>query len=165
MKSELLQIEVELILLKYGEAAVLKALSTATGATEEQIKEKIKAIQEKMSKPSKAPRSKKQPVDVAREIVADSANENDLLKLAALYQGKQFLPQLKDVKRFLGRFDITKDVKSRNDATKLVFESLKECSKLELKEFVSDIDSGGESSFAKLADHIMGNRETKSSNN
>jgi len=165
MKSELLQIEVELILLKHGEAAVLKALSTATGATEDQLQKKIKILQEKAAKPSRIPKEKKQPLDVAREIVVGSPDEDVLLRLAALYQNKQFLPQLKDVKRLLGRFNITKDVKTRIEATKLLFESLRACSRDELNEFITDIESGGQSSFAKLADHIMGTRDTKSSNN
>ncbi len=161
MKSELVQIEVELVLLKYGEPAVLRALSAATGANEDELRKKTKALQEKKAKSPRVPKIKKQLIDVAREVVTGSANEDELLKLASLYQNKQFLPQFKDVKRFLGRFNIAKDVKSRNDATKSVFESLNKCSGEELKGFITDVDTdtGGRSSFATLADHIMGTHE------
>ncbi len=165
MKSELVQIEVELILLKYGEPAVLKALSTATGISEDELRKKLHALQEKKAKSTRAPKVKKQPLDIATDVVKGSENEKELINLATLYQNEQFLPQLKDVKRFLGRFNVTKTLKSRNDATRLVFESLSKCTSEELKGFIENFDAGGNSSFATLADHIMGTHENKSSNN
>ena len=161
MKAELLQIEVEVLLLKYGEASVLKALSAATASTEEELRRKINVLKEKKTKTTKSTIAKKQPLDVAKEVIAGSTNEDQLMSLAVLYQNRQFLPQLKDVKRFLGRFNITKVVKNRNDATRIVFESLSRCSQEELMGFTSDSNTGGQSSFAKLAEHIMGDRENK----
>lgn len=164
MKSELVQIEIELILLKYGESAVVKALSTVTGVSEDDLKNRIQSLQEKKAKPAKAPTVRKQPIDIATEIVKGTANENELTSLATLYQNKQFLPQLKDVKRFLGRFNAPGTPKSRNDATRVVFESLCKCTSEELKGFIENTNAGGDSAFATLADHIMGVNENKSSN-
>ena len=165
MNIELLQIEVEILLLRYGEASVLKALSAAISSTEEELRGKINVLKEKKAKTTKNARAKKQPLDVAKEVIVGSANEDQLMSLAIRYQNREFLPQLKDVKRFLGRFNVTKDVKSRNDATRVVFESLSRCSQEELKELASASDTEGQSSFAKLAEHIMGDRENKSSDN
>lgn len=164
MKSELLQIEVDLLLVKYGEAAVLKALATATGANETILRERIKSLQGAKAAP-KAQRVQKQPIDVAKAVIESSPNEDLLAKLAVLYQNKQFLPQLKDVKKLLGRFNIEKTIRNRSDATKTVFESLKNCSRDDLMGFISDLSTGDKSSFATLADHIMGSHDRKSSNN
>ena len=165
MEVELLQIEVEILLLKYGETSVLKALSAAIASNEEDLRGKISALKEKKAQTTKNTRAKKQPLDVAKEIIAGSTNEDQLMSLAILYQNRQFLPQLKDVKRFLGRFNIIKNVKSRNDATRAVFESLSRCSQEELMSYTADTNTGGQSSFSKLAEHIMGNRGNKSYSN
>lgn len=164
MKSKLVQIEVELLLLKYGENAVIRALALASGLNEEKLQEKIFSLQELKTKPARTQKEKKQLVDIANEVLKGAAHEEELRKLAALYQNKRFLPQLKDVKRFLGKFSIGKYAKSRNEATKMVFESLKKCSLDELTAFISEVDNGEQSSFATLADHIMGSHGRKSSN-
>jgi hypothetical protein len=165
MKSELVQIEVDLLLVKYGESAVLKALSVATGADEIKVKRKVKSLRETKEKHLTEKKEQKQPIDVATAVVEGSANEDLLGKLAVLYQNRQFLPQFKDVKRFLGRFNIGKSAKNRNDATKIVFESLKKCSREDISGFITDLSAGDQSSFSTLADHIMGSHDRKSSNN
>lgn len=164
MKADLLQIEVELLLLKYGEASAVKAIALSLNSSEEDILKKIEALRAKKDKTPKTARPKKAPLDVAKEIVAGDTNEDLLTNLAILYQNKQFLAELKDVKRFLGRFNISKEVKSRNEGTRLVFEALCRTTREELSDFISDSNSGGESSFAKLADHIIGGRGKDSSN-
>ncbi len=165
MKNDFLQIELDLLLLKYGEAAVIKALSISIDTTEDELKEKIQVLKEKKLKTPKRPRQQKQPLDIAKEVIKGSSGESQLMDLAILYQNKQFLPQLKDVKRFLGRFNINKNIRSRNEATRVVFELLKQCSADELNKFSTDINTNSQSSFAKLADHIMGDSGSKSSNN
>ncbi len=164
MKNDLLQIEIDLLLLKYGEAAVIKALSSAVVTTEDELNKKIRTLKEKKLKAPKSPRQQKQPLDIAKEVITGSSNEHQLIKLATLYQNKQFLPQLKDVKRFLGRFNINKNIKSRNEATRVVFESLTKCSSDELTTFSTNSNTNSQSSFAKLAEHIMGDGNNKSSN-
>jgi hypothetical protein len=163
MKSELVQIEVELIVLKYGEPAVLKALATVTGASENELLDKIKMLKENKIKPKRAAKKQKQPIDIAKDIFINAINEHELMELANLYQNKLFLPQLKDVRRFLGRFNITKTLKSRNDATRLVFDSLIKCTNDELKGFIADVNLSENSSFATLTDQIMGTHEGKAS--
>ena len=159
MKVELLQLEVEMLLLKYGETSVLKALATATTSTEHGLQEKIDALKLKKAKSAKPKFSRKQPLDIAKEVITGSANEDRLMRLAILYQNRQFLPQLKDVRRFLGRFNVTKNIKSRSDATRLVFESLDRCTGEELKEFASDSGAVSKSSYDMLADQIMGDHQ------
>ena len=165
MSTELIQIEVEILLLKYGEDSVLKALSAAIVSTEEELRKKIDALKEKKAKTTKGRRTKKQPLDIAEEVIARSPNKDQLMNLAISYQNRQFLPQLRDVRRFLGRFGIRKNVKSRNDATRVVFECLNRYSQEELESLASDSNAEGQSSFSKLAGHIMGDRENKSSDN
>ena len=164
MKADLLHIEIELLLLKYGEAPVVKAIALSLNATEEDIRKKIEALKDKKDKSSKTVRVKKAPIDVAKNIIEGAANEDLLTDLANLYQNKQFLTELKDVKRFLGRFNISKEVKSRNEGTRLVFEALCRTTREELNDFISDSNSGGQSSFSKLADHIIGGSSKESSN-
>jgi len=164
MKKDLLQIEVDLLLLKYGESAVIKSLSSSIYKSEDEIIEKIRSLKDRKSRAVTKTRNKKRPIDIANEVIAGSKNENLLVELAILYQNKQFLPQLKDVKRFLGRFNINKNIRSRNDATRAVFESLTQCSLAELNELMSSSGTDSQSSFATLAEHIMGDGGHNSSN-
>ena len=59
MEIEFLQIEVEILLLKYGETAVLKALSSATASNERDLRGKISALKEKKSANNEKHESKK----------------------------------------------------------------------------------------------------------
>ena len=162
MKLELLQLEVDMLLLKYGEASVLKALATATTCTEDGLQERLAVLKSKKVESSSRRFARKQPLEIAKEVIKGSTNEDQLLDLANLYQNKQFLPQLKDVRRFLGRFKITNNIKTRHDATRAVFESLNRCTREELEEFAPESDSDGRSSFEKLAEQIMGEPERES---
>jgi len=164
MKADLLQVEVELLILKYGEASIVKAIALSLNSSEDDILKKIKELRVKRDKTPKATKPKKSPLDVAKEVITGGKNEDLLTDLAVLYQNKQFLVELKDVKRFLGRFNISREVKSRNEGTRLVFEALCRNTREELSEFISDSNSAGKSSFAKLADHIIGGSGKESSN-
>lgn len=164
MKADLLKLEVELLLLKYGESSVVREVALSLNSSEEDILKKIEALRAKKDKSPKAARPKKSPLDVAKEVVAGAENEDLLTDLAILYQNKQFLSELKDVKRFFGRFNISKEVKSRNEGTRLVFEALYKTTREELSDFILDSNSGGQSSFSKLADHIIGGNSKESSN-
>lgn len=155
MNTELLKIEVDLLVLKYGEEAALRAFAGATGSTEDAVRRKLATLKEKKTK-SMGARTKKRPIDIAKDVAKDSAHEEQLLRLAVSYQNRQFLPQLKDVRRFLGRFNIEKSIKSRDNATRIVFETLNRCSSDELDDFLSDSIESDQSSFSRLAGHIMG---------
>lgn len=159
MNTELLKIEVDLLVLKYGEAATLRAFAGATGSSEDAVRRKLATLKEKKTK-SKVARTKKRPIDIAKDVAKDSAHEEQLLRLAVSYQNRQFLPQLKDVRRFLGRFNIEKSIKSRDNATRIVFETLNRCSSEELNDFLSDSNVSDKSSFSRLAGHIMGDLDS-----
>lgn len=155
MNTELLKIEVDLLVLKYGETAALRAFAGATGSTEDAVRRKLAILREKKTK-SKVAGTKKRPIDIAKDVAKNSVNEKQLMRLAVSYQNRQFLPQLKDVRRFLGRFNIEKSIKSRDNATRIVFETLNRCSPEELNDFLSDSSISDQSSFSRLAGHIMG---------
>jgi len=158
MNTELLKIEVDLLVLKYGEAAALRAFAGATGSSEDAVRRKLATLKEKNK--SKVARTKKRPIDIAKDVAKNSAHEEQLLRLAVSYQNRQFLPQLKDVRRFLGRFNIEKSIKSRDNATRIVFETLNRCSSEELNDFLSDSNVSDKSSFSRLAGHIMGDLDS-----
>jgi len=159
MNTELLKIEVDLLVLKYGEAAALRAFAGATGSSEDAVRRKLAILKEKKTK-SKVARTKKRPIDIAKDVAKDSTHEEQLLQLAVSYQNRQFLPQLKDVRRFLSRFNIEKNIKSRDNATRIVFETLNRCSSDELNDFLSDSIESDQSSFSRLSGHIMGDLDS-----
>jgi len=158
MNTELLKIEVDLLVLKYGESAALRAFASATGSTEDAVRRRLAALKEKKTK-SRGAQIKKRPIYIAKDVAKGSVKEEQLMRLAVSYQNRQFLPQLKDVRRFLGRFNIERAIKSRDNATRIVFETLNRCSSEELDDFLSDSIKSGQSSFSRLAGHIMGDKD------
>lgn len=158
MSINILELELEILVLKYGRQKVYKAFANIQGKSEVEIYYKVKSLKELKEKRASKKRPKKLPLEIAEEIISGSANEEQLNKLAILFQNKQFLPQLKDVRRFLERQNINTTVRSRSNSTRSIFETLKHCNKEELDELLIDSKTDEQSSFAKLSDQIIGNR-------
>ena len=78
-----------------------------------------------------------------------------LRTLHARYQSKSFLPELKDVKRFLERHGDVGSLKSRLDATPKVLHRLAEVPLDVLDELASTPEQRGYSSLGAISDEIL----------
>jgi hypothetical protein len=88
--------------------------------------------------------------------VEPETNEN---KKVERYENKSFLPQLKDVQRFLERSRVgPKSLKSRRDALKHVLAALSRLPAEELDRLARLSTGGSDSDYAHLAREIMGRR-------
>src|SRR3989304_1129475 len=155
MEKNYLEIEIKLLVLKYGYSAVLKGLAMAANTSLGEIEARI--IRNAERKNSKAQTlQRKTTLETAEKIISSSANYKLLHELAVLYQDRIFLPQLRDAKRFLERHGINREVKKRNVAVRPVFELFSTQSQEELKELLTDLHPAGTSTFSQLANEIIG---------
>jgi hypothetical protein len=114
MSDQILRLELRLMLLKYGRAAVIATLADVEGVTAEDLEREISEMparpraragqRKRVARPSKR--------DEAERILATNP---ELRRLASLYQAKMLLPSLREVKAFLAAHGVRATVKSRDD--------------------------------------------------
>jgi hypothetical protein len=96
--------------------------------------------------------------EIATEFGKTRPDAADILQtLAKRYENRAFLPQLRDVERFLERRGTRgSHLKSRRDAARPLMEALGKLANAELRELVVESEPGQESDYALLAREIMG---------
>jgi len=164
MNKDFLEIELRLLIQKYGYNSILRTLAFIKESSLEQIETLLFRIEQRGNR-SKT-KKQKSDIEVAEETIKDSANYEVLKQLALGYHNKRFLPQLKDVKRFLSQSGIDiGNIKSRVLATKKVFELLKGFGLRELEELIPSYERNEESAFSSLAKEIIDGHTNTPSNN
>jgi hypothetical protein len=157
MKDELLDIDVRLLVLRYGREKVLAALSRLVEQTPAELERHLQILGRKMTATRrKAPRAPL--VEVASSECRDRTEIMEPLRaLAAAFENRSFLPNLRDVRRFLDRAGApSKKLKSRAVAGPVVIRVLSKLPTNELTNLASRDASGGESDYALLSRAIMG---------
>jgi hypothetical protein len=155
--DDLLRIELRVLLLRHGRRNVIEALASVGNQTPEEIEAELNLAEKR-----KASRKQKitLPVDIAAELSRDKPESAEMLRtLATRYENRAFLPQLRDVKRFLDRAGSPHGrLKSRRAAARQVMTVLCQISTEELKRLVASPEAHEDSDFALLAREIMGSR-------
>lgn len=165
MKDELLDIDVRVLVLRYGREKVLAALSRLVEQTPAQLEEQLNALGHKKSVGRrKAPNPSL--VEVATsECRGDSEILEPLRALAVAFENRSFLPNLRDVQRFLDRAGASpQKFKSRAIAGPAVIRALSKRPKDELTSLASRDASGSESDYSLLSRAIMGGASDDKSN-
>jgi|ERR1700722_4492172 len=159
MKSkELLDLEVSLLLLKYGRSGVLQSIARRMRLSEEVLELEL----EKLLRPEYAPRPKKggytKPFDINSVIVGHEDKAEYLRELHRRFENRTFLSELKDVKRLFDRHGRSANTwKSRKNAEASVFRFLANLDASELQAILSDVSTGPDvSSLGIISDEILG---------
>ena len=157
MNTQYVDLEVRLLVLKYGYNRVIEALSKAKGVSEHDIQTALLDTEKAKTKKTKARR--KSVFEISEKLVQKVPEKAaQLRELAGRFENRTFLPQMKDVRHFLIPFGIDpKSLKSRNDSAPKVFEELSKLPFNELEEFIAHPPSS-ESTFSELANEIIGDR-------
>jgi hypothetical protein len=157
MKDELLNIDVHVLVLRYGRQKVLAALSRLVEQTPAQLEEQLQALDHKKS----ASRRKAPNPSLVEVATSECRGDPDILEplrvLAVAFENRSFLPNLRDVQRFLDRAGASpQKFKSRAIAGPAVIRALSRRPKDELTSLASRDASGGESDYSLLSRAIMG---------
>lgn len=153
--DEILELELSLLLINYGERKVLKSLAKVNGLNNNELETKLKRIHQLEKKPLS--RKAKDPTKAIEEIINQHPQKSKMLKLLyARFQSRSFLPELRDVKRLLNRhFPDSKVLKSRNSSAPKVFTLLATLDEKELEELTQEQDKTNYSSLGIISDEIM----------
>jgi hypothetical protein len=153
--DELLKIELRILVLRHGRRNVLEALASLGNETAEEIEREIDLAEKRKASRKSKPISA---IEIASELCRDKPESIDTLtKLANRYENRTFLPELRDVKRFLERSGVKHSkVSSRRAAARQVLTVLNQLSMEDLKRLTSAAETHGDSDFALLAKEIMG---------
>ncbi len=163
MTQDLLDIDIRLLLLRYGRPAVLQALARQGDQTVEALEQQLQTLADR--KASKAKRAKPSLLDLVAAQASDRPDIAEHLRRLALgFEHRTFLPQLRDVQRFLDRAGTAHGkLKSRAVAAPLIIKTLARLSADELARLTAAEATGKESDYTVLARAIMGTTTAKPS--
>jgi hypothetical protein len=153
--DELLKLELRLILLRHGRRKVIQALAALGDQSPEQIEADLAAAErnKKSAKPRYVPSATELAADIARERPEST---EAMRTLAVGYDNRTFLPQLRDVQRFLERAGVQrKKLRSRREAAEEVFAVLSKLRADELQRMAVSSEPAKDSDYALLAREIM----------
>ena len=155
--DDLLNIELRLLLLRHGRRNVLRALATITSQTPEEIEAELTLAEKRRASGKRKTVSAVELVDQLRHEKPETV---DMLQtLATRFENRTFLPQLRDVQRFLDRAGYPHGrLRSRREAARQVLGMLSRLGVDELKRLVASPEAQGDSDYALLARQIMGPR-------
>ena len=159
MSSKLLDIDVQLLILRYGRPKVLQALARLGKQTVEDLEHQLRAA---------APKPKaKRPKPSAMDLLASACRERPeiaefLRALALHFDNRTFLPHLRDVRRFLDQIGTPPaKLRSRAAAAPFLIQALAKLTPEDLSRLSVTDESAGESDYSLLAHAIMNSPATK----
>ena len=155
--TTLLNLELRLLIVRHGKAQVSEALTAIDEVDLNAIDSRIRVYEENTSKNKPQRRPRKSIEEMIRDVKPDSLDAERLIKkLAHAYENKEFLPEFRDVKRFLQsrRIPIAK-FRSRVAALPVVLSVLAQCHTDDLKTLDAKRLVGG-SDLGIITDQILG---------
>ena len=153
----LLDLELRLLIAQHGKTRVSKALSAIGDVDLTEIDGEIKAYEDKTKRKNTQRRSRKSIEEMVQDANPDSPDAKRLIeKLAYAYEYKEFLPELREVKRFLEsrRVSVAK-FRSRADALPTVLRLLAQ-STLDDLQTLNEKKWAHRSDLGIITDQILG---------
>jgi hypothetical protein len=157
VKDQLLQIDVRLLVLRYGRQRILKVLAGLGEQTPEELERELRALEQR----SNVHRATKQRLSLSEVVAFESRERPEIAEplrtLAVKFENRTFLPNLRDVQRFLDRMGASQGTaKSRAAAGPALIRALSKLKPEELGRLVARDDSPRESDYSLLSRAIMG---------
>lgn len=154
MMEQVLNLEVRLLVLRHGRRRLIEALASAS---EESVEALERQITELETRKKASRRTKPAPHDLVAAAFAGSPEAEDRAQsLISKYESRSFLPQLREVERFLEHAGIRHGkLKSRTAALPKVIQALAGMSQSQVAELLEVAAHDRASDFALLANEIM----------
>jgi hypothetical protein len=158
MTDRFLNMEIRLLLLRYGRRRILEALATVSEQPVEAVEAEIRRLEETKRVKSRKDKSSSELIEAASE---DRPEIKSILStLVTSYENRVFLPQLREVERFLNHAGVKHGkLKSRNAALPKVVQALTGFSVPDLQQLLKRSEAPEQSPYALLANELMGNRQ------
>lgn len=155
MPADLLDLEVQLLVLKHGRQRIVRSLAGVAGVTEADIEQALSAAANAKSAKVAKPRLTTAEM-LERADIESPAKKERVATLLREFEQKRFLPELRSVERFCFEHGKRLSAKTRTAALPKVLLILAKLSDHELDELLNPLSNGGgKSGFAHLAAAIM----------
>lgn len=152
----LLSLEARLLIARYGRQRVLETLATISEVDLTELQREMQEYEDK-SKHKKPTRRKRSVGDLLKKAHVNEKTRPLVEKLAYAYESKEFLPELKKVKRFLESQGITADkLRSRTAALPKVIDVLSHQPNASLEKLNAELESNDKGDLEIIADQILG---------
>jgi len=152
MLGEFLDLEIRLLVLKYGRPSVLQSLARLENTSFEELERRLDEISKKPARKRKEPPSPEEAVDQLK--ISNPVLKTRLLTFAREFERKRFLPDMRDAVRFGQQQGIQIRVKSRREAFPKVAAILAKFPVSKLDDLLEHVGEE-QGSFARLADAII----------
>jgi hypothetical protein len=155
-QEPLINLEVRFLLARYGRERVLEALASVGEVDPSQIESAVAAYESRSKRSGQ--RSAADASALVEKLGLDPDTKALVHELATAYESGSFLPQLREVRRFLASTGIEGTVKSRRDALPRVVQALSRCGADHLRDLTSRSDDSRRGDLGLIADQILGER-------
>jgi hypothetical protein len=156
VNEQILALELRLLILRYGRRRIIETLANLGDQTPEEVERALAAAVER--KALRNSRSNERPIsDIIQEACRDRPEIMEQVStLVGRFENRTFLPQLRDVVRFLDRTGVAHGkLKSRRLSISKVISALARLNQAELQQLAALPGAEGESDLAVLAREIM----------
>jgi hypothetical protein len=156
MTDKTLDLEVRLLILRYGRRRIIDALAGLGEQTVEELESELAAAFERKARRNDRPEERS-----ASDIIAEACRDRPeigglVTTLVNRFENRTFLPQLRDVVRFLDRAGISHGkLKSRRASVSKLISALASLNASELRQLASPPQGESDNDFALLAREIM----------
>lgn len=160
MKDRLLEVDVSLLVLRYGRPKVVRMLARLDGGTQDQLERELDALREgPAARRRSRPREPWSLAEIAAQVSGDEPRVAEPLRVIAFnFENGTFLPHLRDVRRFLERFPGSpQTLKSRKSAGPALIRAVAKLPTEELCALAGRSGVHQESDYSILSRAIMGN--------
>jgi hypothetical protein len=158
-QEPLINLEVRFLLARYGRERVLEALANVGEVDPSQIEAAVTAYESRGKHFGK--RSTADASALVEKLRLDPDTKAMVHELAVAYESGSFLPQLREVRRFLASNGIEGTVRSRRDALPRVVQALSKCGADHLRDLASRSDDSRRGDLGLIADQILGARRVE----
>lgn len=160
--KDYLDIEIRLLLIKYGKQACLKAFAGVLDHPPQLLELDIMKMRREITPPSTQTRTRTRTrtppsFNINAIIEKNPSKESLLRKINSKFESKDFLPELKDVRRFFDRYKGTSPTfKSRAAAQPKLLELIASIEKEELEKLlIARSNLSSQSSLGLISDEIL----------
>lgn len=157
----MLELELRLLLLRYGRRLVLETLASLGTQTIEDFEREISAIEDRRD------RRAHKTAPSARTLIMEAFRDRPEVIIAvetlvANYEKRTFLPQMRDVQRFLNRYgEGSGRLRSRRTALTQLIEALAKMTPAQIADLSKTSEGSNDSDYALLAREIMKGEPTR----
>jgi hypothetical protein len=157
MVTDLLDINLKLLVLQHGRPRVLQSLAHISDVSQESIENQLTSIAK--AKAAKLTRTRPTPDELLARMDLPAAKRELLSSLMREFENKRFLGELRLVGKFFREHEVGAAPKTRKNALPKVLQVLANLPVSELENLLSDCaNQNGGSGFSNLAGAIMGSQ-------